>query len=86
MEDTTGIAKIVVDDDTGLILGAHIMASASSLIQPLIQAMSFELSAQDMARGQYWIHRVARGDRERVVGAVRRAAWPPSRSIDERQR
>jgi len=26
------------------------------VIQPLIQAMSFGLSAQDMARGQYWIH------------------------------
>jgi len=29
---------------------------ASSLIQPLIQAMSFGLRAQDMAHGQYWIH------------------------------
>ena len=29
---------------------------ASSLIQPLIQAMSFGLTAQEMARGQYWIH------------------------------
>jgi mycothione reductase len=29
---------------------------ASSLIQPLIQAMTFGLTAQDMARGQYWIH------------------------------
>ncbi|MBS1693920.1 MAG: mycothione reductase [Actinobacteria bacterium] len=57
MEDTTGIAKVIVDDETGLILGAHIMGhQASSLIQPLIQAMSFELPAQEMARGQYWIH------------------------------
>ena len=57
MEDTTGIAKIIVDDDSGLILGAHIMGhQASSLIQPLIQAMAFDLPAQDMARGQYWIH------------------------------
>ena len=29
---------------------------ASSLIQPLIQAMSFEQTAPDVARGQYWIH------------------------------
>lgn len=29
---------------------------ASSLIQPLIQAMSFGQRAQDVARGQYWIH------------------------------
>ena len=57
MEDTTGIAKIVVEADTGMILGAHIMGhQASSLIQPLIQAMSFGLAGQDMARGQYWIH------------------------------
>ena len=41
MEDTTGIAKIIVDDESGLILGAHIMGhQASSLIQPLIQAMA----------------------------------------------
>ncbi|MDT5015227.1 MAG: mycothione reductase, partial [Mycobacterium sp.] len=57
MEDTTGVAKLIVDDDSGLLLGAHIMGhQASSLIQPLIQAMSFDLPAQDMARGQYWIH------------------------------
>ena len=29
---------------------------ASTLIQPLIQAMSFGLGVRDMARGQYWIH------------------------------
>jgi len=57
MEDTTGIAKIIAERGTGTILGAHIMGyQASTLIQPLIQAMSFGLTAQDMARGQYWIH------------------------------
>ena len=29
---------------------------ASTLIQPLIQAMSFGQSAAEVARGQYWIH------------------------------
>jgi mycothione reductase len=29
---------------------------ASSIIQPLIQAMSFGLTVQEIARGQYWIH------------------------------
>ena len=29
---------------------------ASTLIQPVIQAMSFGLDARSMARGQYWIH------------------------------
>ena len=57
MEDTTGIVKILAEEDTGTILGAHIMGhEASNLIQPLIQAMHFGLDAFTMARGQYWIH------------------------------
>src|SRR5699024_3495792 len=57
MEDTTGFAKLLADPDTGLLLGAHIIApQAATLIQPLIQAMSFGLDATSMARGQYWIH------------------------------
>jgi mycothione reductase len=57
MEDTVGTCKIIVNGDTGEILGAHIMGhQASTLIQPLVQAMSFGLRGQDMARGQYWIH------------------------------
>ena len=57
MEDTDHFAKLLADPQTGLLLGAHLIGpQASSLIQPLIQAMSFGLSAQEMARGQYWIH------------------------------
>jgi mycothione reductase len=57
MEDTTGIVKLVAECGTGRLLGAHIMGhQASSIIQPLIQAMSFGLTAPQMARGQYWIH------------------------------
>jgi mycothione reductase len=57
MEDTTGIVKLIAERGTGLLLGAHIMGhQASSIIQPLIQAMSFGLTVPDMARGQYWIH------------------------------
>lgn len=57
MEDTDGLCKIVAEKGTGRILGAHILgAQAPTLIQPLIQAMSFGLPAGDMARGQYWIH------------------------------
>jgi mycothione reductase len=81
MEDTTGIAKIVVDEDTGLILGAHIMGhQASSLIQPLIQAMSFDLPAQDMARGQYWIHPALPEVIENALLALcGEPPWPPSK-------
>ncbi|MDT5349511.1 MAG: mycothione reductase [Mycobacterium sp.] len=57
MEDTTGIVKLIADRHSGCLLGAHIMGyQASSIIQPLIQAMSFGLTAAEMARGQYWIH------------------------------
>ncbi|WP_006242015.1 mycothione reductase [Mycolicibacterium tusciae] len=81
MEDTTGIAKIIVDDDSGLILGAHIMGhQASSLIQPLIQAMAFDLPAQDMARGQYWIHPALPEVIENALLALcGEPAWPPSK-------
>lgn len=57
MEDTTGIVKVIAEEDSGIILGAHIMGhEASNLIQPIIQAMHFGLDAFTMARGQYWIH------------------------------
>ena len=57
MEDTTGFAKILADPDTGELLGCHVIGpQASTVIQPVIQAMSFGLDAHTMARGQYWIH------------------------------
>jgi mycothione reductase len=57
MEDNTGIVKLVAERGTGRLLGAHILGhAASSIIQPLIQAMSFGLTAGQMAHGQYWIH------------------------------
>ena len=57
MEDTTGFAKLIADPATGQLLGAHIIGpQASTVIQPLIQAMSFGLDAYSMARDQYWIH------------------------------
>lgn len=57
MEDQEGLCKVIAERGTGRLLGAHVMGThAPTVIQPLIQAMSFGLSAQDMARGQYWIH------------------------------
>ncbi|WP_232662474.1 mycothione reductase [Pseudonocardia sp. TRM90224] len=57
MEDTIGFCKIIAERGTGRLLGAHVMgAQASTVIQPLIQAMSFGLGAREMATGQYWIH------------------------------
>jgi mycothione reductase len=82
LEDTTGFAKVVVDGDTGLILGAHIMGhQASLLIQPLIQAMRFGLAAKDMARGQYWIHPALSELIENALLALcGEPQWPPARS------
>ena len=57
MEDTTGFVKLLADPATGKLLGAHIIGpQAPTVIQPLIQAMSFGLDVRSMARGQYWIH------------------------------
>ena len=57
MEDQQGYCKLIARADTGELLGAHILGEeASIVVQPLIQAMSFGLSVQEMARGQYWIH------------------------------
>ncbi|WP_298252947.1 mycothione reductase [uncultured Arthrobacter sp.] len=57
MEDAEGFVKLIAEKSTGRILGAHILGhEASMLIQPILQAMSFDLDAFSMARGQYWIH------------------------------
>jgi len=57
MEDQTGTVKLVADRASGRLLGAHLMCpDASTIIQPAIQAMQNDLSVQDMARGQFWIH------------------------------
>jgi mycothione reductase len=57
MEDREGFCKVIAEKGTGRLLGVHVMgAQASSIIQPAIQALSFGLSATDMATGQYWIH------------------------------
>jgi mycothione reductase len=57
MEDRDHFVKIIADAKSKIILGAHVIGpQASSLIQPLIQAMSFEQPAPEVARRQYWIH------------------------------
>jgi mycothione reductase len=57
MEDTRHFVKVIADAGTGLLVGAHLIGpQASSLVQPLVQAMSFGQRPMDVARGQYWIH------------------------------
>ena len=56
-EDTTHFAKLLADPASGRLLGAHLIGpEAATVIQPLIQAMSFDQSVRGLARGQYWIH------------------------------
>ncbi|MFT3887846.1 MAG: mycothione reductase [Arachnia sp.] len=57
MEDEHHFVKLLADPGSWRLLGAHIVGpQASTLIQPLIQAMSFGQRVDDLARGQYWIH------------------------------
>jgi mycothione reductase len=57
MEDSGHFVKVIADAGSGLLVGAHLIGpQASSLIQPLVQAMSFGQRPIDVARGQYWIH------------------------------
>lgn len=57
LEDGDHFVKLLADPGTWHLLGAHIIGpQAPSLIQPLIQAMSFGQDVRQLARGQYWIH------------------------------
>jgi mycothione reductase len=56
-EDTTGFVKVLADPRSGLLLGGHVIGpEAATVIQPLIQAMSFGQTAHDVAMKQFWIH------------------------------
>ena len=57
MEDTDSAVKVIAHSDTRRLLGAHIVGpQASTLIQQLIQGMHFDLTVDQMARQQYYIH------------------------------
>ncbi|MCO1654415.1 mycothione reductase [Pseudonocardia humida] len=88
LEDRTGFCKVIAERSTGRLLGAHLMGPhASSVIQPLIQAMSFGLGAREMATGQYWIHPALPEVVENALlgldleGAERPGSGPPGRDL-----
>ena len=57
MEDTESAVKVIAHAETRRLLGAHIIGpQASTLIQQLIQGMHFDLTVDQMARHQYYIH------------------------------
>jgi mycothione reductase len=60
LEDTSSFCKIVVDAESGHILGAHIIGpEASILIQTLVFAASRRIPVQGLARSMYWPHPAA---------------------------
>ncbi|MHA6623221.1 mycothione reductase [Pseudonocardia sp. DLS-67] len=57
LEDTTSFVKILVDPVERVLLGAHVIGPQSStLIQPLIQGMTFGLTVDQLARDVIYIH------------------------------
>ncbi|MCP4226440.1 MAG: FAD-dependent oxidoreductase, partial [Actinomycetia bacterium] len=57
MEDTDSFVKLIADPHTRHLIGAHIIGpQAPTLIQQLIQGMAFDLTIDQMAHGQYYIH------------------------------
>lgn len=57
MEDQLSVVKVIAEKASGQLLGAHLIGpEASSLIQPLVQAMAMRTNLREFSRGQYWIH------------------------------
>ncbi len=57
LEDTTSFVKVLADPATRLLLGAHLIGpQASTLIQPLLQAMCLGNTVDQLATGVLYIH------------------------------
>jgi mycothione reductase len=57
MEDTTSFCKLVAHRETRRLLGAHLLGpQASILIQPLVQAMQFGQTVDQLAHDVWYIH------------------------------
>lgn len=57
IEDTDSFCKLIVNTETRLLIGAHIIGpQASTLIQQLIQGMRFGQTVDEMASGMMYIH------------------------------
>ncbi|MEI2637953.1 MAG: mycothione reductase [Microthrixaceae bacterium] len=57
LEDSTGFAKVLIDPESLEILGGHVIGSqAATLSQQLVQAMTFGITADRLAREQIWCH------------------------------
>nr|MDQ6946728.1 mycothione reductase [Actinomycetota bacterium] len=57
LEDTSSFVKVLADPATRRLLGAHIIGpQASTLIQPLLQAMCLGTTVDDVATAVLYIH------------------------------
>jgi len=57
LEDEDGFCKVLVDPDTRLLLGAHVMGPmAASMVQLLVQGMAAGQTVDELARAQQYIH------------------------------
>lgn len=57
MEDSTSFIKVIADTEDRSILGAHVMGPhAAMVIQPLVQAMTFGQTVDQIARDVIYIH------------------------------
>jgi mycothione reductase len=57
LEDTTGFCKVIADPRTRLLLGGHVMGPmAAILIQPLVQAMRFGQTVDELATMPMYPH------------------------------
>lgn len=57
LEDTAGFAKVLVDPSDGRLLGGHVIGpQAATLVQQIAQAMTFGITAPELAREQIWCH------------------------------
>ena len=57
MEDESSFAKVIINTETGMIVGAHLLGPhAATLIQPVVQAMELDTPASVIANDVFYIH------------------------------
>jgi mycothione reductase len=55
--DEWSFAKVIVNTETGLLVGAHVLGpQASALLQPVVQAMELDTPAEVLAREVFYVH------------------------------
>src|SRR5712691_12719955 len=79
LEDTTSFVKVLADPASGRLLGAHLIGpQASTLIQPLIQAMCLGSTVDQVASGVLYIHPALTEAVEQALLALETSGPPPS--------